>query len=310
MIHSYERNDYTEALSAQLLFGGIAAQGVLPADINDYFKEGTGVATEAIRLKYGIPQEAGIAPEKLVGINAIVNNAIKKGAMPGCQVLVAKDGKVIYSDAFGYHSTRKKRKVKTADLYDIASVTKIAATTLAAMDLYEADQFELGDRLSEHLNWEKRSSIHNIPLKKLFTHQSGLQPNMPVAKYLLYRTNTNTACDSFFCKYPTDTFAVRIADSFYFDRTYIDHIWERVHRLPVRSQRRYQYSDLNFMLIKEVLENRAQAPLDGWLDEYFYGKLGLRHNAFNPADRYDIEELVPTQNDYKWRKQLIQGLCA
>ena len=306
-IQAFERNDITEALTAQMLFGGIGAQGMLPIKVNAHFQEGDGAQTEAIRLKYGMPEETGIAPEKLVGINAIINSAIDKGAMPGCQVMVAKDGVVIYSNAFGHHAFNEKREVKTTDLYDIASITKVAATTLGAMELYENKQFALTDRTGDHLDWEERSSIKWIQLRKLLTHQSGLQPNMPVGKYLLYRNAANAACDSFFCKVSSDTFAIRIADSFYFDRKHLDNIWERVHRLPVGSQRRYRYSDLNFMLLKEVIEQKVDTRLDNWLEDQFYQPLGLRTSAFNPIDRFGKDRIVPTENDRKWRHQLIHG---
>lgn len=307
LVQIHERNDMTESLAAQLLFGAIATTGQLSRSINDYFPEGHGIKLMPIRLKYGIPEEVGIAPEKLVGIDAIVKTAIDDGAMPGCQVLVAKDGNVIYSKAFGHHTFVKKRPVKTSDLYDLASITKVAATTLTTMQLYEQQKLALDDRLQELLDWDGRSTIKYISLKKLLTHHSGLQPNMPIAPYIMYRDVHNTGCDSFFCNTYSDTFSIRVADNFYFDKRQVDQIWEKIHSLRVGSQRRYRYSDVNFVLVQKVVETITKQGLDKRVEEAFYRPLGLRRNLFNPTDRFSVDEIVPTQNDYRWRHQLVQG---
>lgn len=307
LVQIFERNDITESLAAQLLFGAIAPAGKLPNAINEHFPTDHGMEAEPIRLKYGIPEEVGIAPEKLVGIDAIINTAIQDGAMPGCQVLVAKDGNVVYSKSFGHHSFLKKRKVQNTDIYDLASITKVAATTLATMQLYEQGKLTLDNRLHELLDWKGRSTIKYISLKKLLTHHSGLQSNMPIAPYIMYRDVPNAGCDSFFCNTYSDTFSIRVADNFYFDQGQIDNIWKKIHSLPIGSQRRYRYSDVNFVLLQKVVETVSQQKLDARLDQEFYKPLGLRYNMFNPADRFKVDQIVPTQNDYRWRHQLVQG---
>lgn len=307
LIQVFERNEMTESLAAQLLFGSFGASGKLPTNVNAYFAAEHGVETKAIRLKYGIPQEVGIAPEKLVGIDAIIKTAIQEKAMPGCQVLVAKDGNVIYSKAFGHHTFTKEKVVKTTDLYDLASITKVAATTLATMQLYEQGKLKLDNRLHELLDWKGPSTIKYISLKKLLTHHSGLQSNMPIAPYIMYRDVPNAGCDSFFCNTYSDTFSVRVADNFYFDQRQVDRIWEKIHNLPIGSQRRYRYSDVNFVLLQKVVETVSQKKLDAQLEQQFYRPLGLRYNLYNPADHFNVDQIVPTQNDYRWRHQLVRG---
>lgn len=307
VLQVFERNEITESLAAQLLFGAVGASGKLPESINEHFRKGHGLETQTTRLKYGMPEEVGISPEKLVGIDAIVKTAIQENAMPGCQVLLAKDGNIVYSKAFGYHSFNKKREVKSSDLYDLASITKVAATTLATMQLYEQGVLNLEDRLYELLDWKGQSTIKYISLKKLLTHHSGLQSNMPIAPYIMYRDVPNAGCDSFFCNRYSDTFSIKVAENFYFDQRQIDKIWDKVHSLPVGSQRRYRYSDVNFVLLQKVVETMTKQGLDDQLEEAFYKPLGLRYNLFNPADRFKPEQIVPTQNDYRWRHQLLQG---
>ncbi len=307
VVQLYERNDLNEELAAQLLFGALPGGGKLPVYINEQFPAGKGNIQAVTRLKYGLPEEVGIAPEKLVGINAITQTAIDKGATPGCQVLIVKDGRIIYDENFGYHSYENEFPVQATDLYDLASITKVAATTLGAMKLYEQGAFKLEDRLDDHLPLEAGSTIGEIQLQKLFIHQSGLQPHMPVIPYLLFRDRVNNLCDHYFCKENREPYTVEVASEFFFDRHYLDTIWQEVARLPVRNQRKYRYSDVNFMLIQQMVEQLTGEPLDLWVDEQFYRSLGLRHTTFRPLDRFELGQIVPTQNDKRWRRQLVHG---
>lgn len=307
VIQLYERHDLNEQLAAQLLFGAVSANGRLPINVNAFFRAGMGERIDQIRLQFAPPETVGIAPEKLVGIDAIALTAIDEGATPGCQVAVAKEGKIIYSKGFGYHSYRKQHPVKTDDLYDVASITKVAATTLAAMKLYEAGSFALNDRLEKHLLCDRGSTLKNISIWKILTHQSGLQPNMPIAPYLMDRRPDNADCEGFFCLEARGPYRVRIADDFYFDRRYVDSIWRDVHRLPVKPQRGYRYSDVNFMLLQRMIEEKTGTALDELVAATFYEPLGLRQTAFNPVDRFERVRIVPTQYDRRWRHQLLRG---
>ena len=191
---------------------------------------------------------------------------------------------MVYSKAFGHHTFLKKQPVKTTDLYDLASITKVAATTLATMKLYDDGNLKLDNRLHEVLDWKNRSTIKYISLKKLLTHHSGLQPNMPIAPYILYRDVPNAGCDSFFCKNYSETYSIKVADDFYFDQEQVDKIWERIHSLPVGSQRRYRYSDVNFVLLQKVAENLTKQPLNTQLEEHFYGPLGSATICLTPPN--------------------------
>lgn len=307
ILHFPEMNRTTQELAAQILFGGASPQGKLPQDVNAYFRAGKGDLLPVTRLSYQIPEALGIAPEKLVGIDAIAKSAIEDGAFPGCQVLVAKSGSVIYSKAFGYHDYDRKRKVEMTDLYDVASITKVAATTLAAMKLYEQGKYEVNDRLKNYLDCPSNSTIKNIQIKKLLIHQSGLQPHMPVVPYLLYRDTFNVGCDSFFCNQLSEDYPYQVADNFYFNKDNHDRIWEDIHTISVGSQRRYRYSDANFFLVQQILEKVSGIPLDDLVRQYFYTPLGLRYTTYRPLDRFPLDRIVPTQEDDRWRHQMVHG---
>lgn len=307
ILHFPEMNQATQELAAQILFGGASPQGRLPQGVNAYFPAGIGEQLPITRLSYQIPEALGISPEKLVGIDAIAKSAIEDGAFPGCQILVAKRGAVIYSKAFGYHDYDQQRRVEMTDLYDVASITKVAATTMAAMKLYEQEKFDVDDRLKNYLDCPSGSTIKNIQVKKLMIHQSGLQPHMPVVPYLLYRDSFNVGCDSFFCSQLSEDYPFQVADNFYFNKANHDQIWQDIHKISVGSQRRYRYSDANFFLVQQVLEKVSGIPLDDLVNQYFYTPLGLRYTSYRPLDRFPLDRIVPTQKDERWRHQLVHG---
>ena len=173
------------------------------------------------------------------------------------------------------------------------------------MKLYEEGAINPNARLRNQMALPRTSRLRNLTVKKLMTHQSGLQPHMPVVPYLLYRDMENADCSRYFCDHPSDTFAVQVANAFYFDKRYIRKIQEDVNRL--RPRNRYRYSDVNFILMQQLVEEKAGAPLDSFTAAHFYNPLGLQHTGFRPLLWKDSSEIVPTQYDRRWRHQLIHG---
>jgi beta-N-acetylhexosaminidase len=139
-----------QEVAAQALFGGVA----LTRGVPEYIAEDLGLRrnyeTEPTRLGYADPEYVGISSDSLMKIDQIIQEGIANYAMPGCQVLVAKSGKVIYNKTFGYHTYDRRRPVRENDLYDLASITKVAATTIASMKLYERGDLSLDSRLADY----------------------------------------------------------------------------------------------------------------------------------------------------------------
>lgn len=306
LIQVFERTDLTESLAAQMLFGALSAKGILPFDVNNYFRAEQGSNISGFRLKFAQAEEVGISPEKLASIDAIANSAVDAEATPGCQVLVAKDGRIIYSKSFGYHAYGSDVRVRNEDIYDIASVTKIAATTLAVMKLYDENRIKLNDRLKEYVPIDERAEIGNIKIKNLLTHESGLQPNMPISRFALGRDSTRIR-NKFFSLINEEPYTIQVADSFFFNRYYLDSIWLDVQTLAIKRAQGYRYSDVNFVLLQKVVESITQVPLDSFVNETFYRPMGLTHTMFKPKSKFDTTYIVPTEYDERWRKQTIHG---
>lgn len=308
ILYAPELEKESASLSAQALFGGVHLSGRLPADANIWFGAGCGELMPGNRLKFGLPEETGIAPEKLVSIDAIIESAISEGVMPGGQITVVKDGIVVYSKAFGkLDFDEKSPENDLNNLYDVASITKVAATSLMAMDAYENARLVLNNPLSKYLSFPKTSPLKALTLKKVMTHQTGLQPNMPISPILLYRDSASTACDSFFCMQQSERYDIQMADQFFFSSRYWKEVWGKAYQLKPKKRTKYLYSDVNMILLQQVLEQGSGESVATWVDQHFYRSLGLRHTLFNPLRRFKADKIAPTEQDDIWRRQVIRG---
>ncbi len=306
-IQIFEKNKTTEQFAAQFLFGGRKTNGKLPLALAPHLPYKGTHESRITRLAYGTPEEVGITPEKLVGIDAIARTAIDKEAFPGCQILIAKEGKIIYHKAIGHHTYKEQQEVDTEDLYDLASVTKIAATTLSIMKLYENKQLQLDDRLKDHLPIEESSRIDNKTLTSLLTHRSNIQANMPIAKFLIFDDTLKFDCTDFFCDKPQGLFNYQIAESMFVNRNKVDSLWLDIYNIKPYKSTKYRYSDVNFNLLQKVVEAITNQSLDEYVYNTFYNPLNMRHCQYNPLHQFEKEDIAPTEFDTKWRMQQLQG---
>ena len=304
LIMSYEDNEYSESYSAQLIFGGIAASGKLPITPSPYFKAGTGIGTKAIRFKYTIPEELGADSNVLLKIDSIALKGVKDKVYPGCQILVAKNGKVIYQKSFGYHTYENKIKVKNDHLYDLASITKVAATTASLMKLMDENKINLDEKLGYYLPQLVGTNKQNIILREMLTHQAGLKDWIP---FWLKTMEKLEYKPGIYNKVRTEEYPERVADNLYINKYYEDSIYKQIIESPVKESGKYLYSDLGYYFLKKIIEKQTFVPEERYVIKYFYAPLGLSTMGYKPRDRFDLDRIVPTESDTKFRKQLIHG---
>ncbi len=308
LIQSFENNAIVREKIAQMIFGGTTSSGKLPLTLSPELKYGKGEVLKMNRLAYVTPHAVGIDPVKLVGIDALVKSAIQQKVTPGAQVMLIKNGKVFYHKSFGHHDYDKASKVKETDLYDIASLTKVTATTLAAMKLYEQGKLPLKSTLDKYMTIKDNKKLEKITLKKLLTHASGIQANMPISRYVFLKDTLDPDCNEYFCNKPAFENNVKIVDNFYFDKRWQDTLWQTVLEIvPKRRKKRYHYSDVNFNLLQAIIEKQSGATLDKYLDQHFYKSLGLRYLTYLPREKFEAAQLVPTSLDDRWRHQKVRG---
>lgn len=303
----FDNTQYTQSGAAQLLFGGFTSNTRILADVNEFIKSGNRHRILKTRLKFADPREVGIDPTDLVGIDAIVNTAIAEQAIPGCQVLVAKEGNIIYSKGFGYQTYDKVSEIETDHIYDLASITKVASTTLGIMKLEEQGKLNLKDRLKNSLDISTKSRLKNIYLRDLLLHRSNLQPNMPISDFVGVEDSLLMNCNDLYCQQKTPVHAKAVAKDFYISTEKIKTLWENVYSLKPYKKSKYRYSDVNFNILQKVIENKAKKGLNNYIDREFYERIGLRNCAYNPHETNPMTKLVPTEFDKKWRKQVIRG---
>ncbi|MDB4088211.1 serine hydrolase [Flavobacteriales bacterium] len=305
IIVSYEENKYTNDLVGQLIFGGIGAKGKLPVTGSPYFKVGTGIETLPIRLKYTIPEEVGIASSKLGGIGWIARNSIKDGAFPGCQILVAKDGKVIYNENFGHYTYSKKRTVKDNTMYDLASITKIAVTTSLIMQMVDNGEIDINKTLGDYLpEYVKGTQYQNVVLKEMLTHQAKFKPWIPFYASTMTEGVLNPRIYS---SKKTSFYKDEVAKNIYIFKNYDKAIIKRIVDTDLLTKKRYKYSDIGYYFLKEIIEKKTKRSLDYIIDSAFYAPMGLQYTSYNPLKKYSLNQITPTELDTVFRDQLIHG---
>jgi beta-glucosidase-like glycosyl hydrolase/CubicO group peptidase (beta-lactamase class C family) len=307
LVVAYEENEDTEDLVAQVLFGGIGARGRLPVTASNYFRAGDGLhSTVADRFSYTLPEAAGVRTADLAGIDAIAREGIAMKAYPGCQVLVAHQGKVIWNKAYGSPSYESKRRARTDDLYDLASISKVAGTTLALMQLVDEGKVNVDTTLGVYLP-ELRNAhpVHaRLYLRDILTHQAGLKPYVPFYTRLMKdgQFKPGVASDT------TDAqHAMRVADGLYVSSAYRDSLFEWVLDAPVGPPGTYVYSDMGMYLLMEVVERVSGMPQDRFLDERYYAPLGLSTMGYRPWLRFPKDRVAPTEDDHDFRGRQVWG---
>ncbi|MBI4946155.1 MAG: serine hydrolase [Bacteroidetes bacterium] len=305
IVMGYENNEYLMNFSAQMIFGGIAAKGKIPVTASQKFFLSSGISTRApIRFKYTVPEDVGINSMQLAFIDSAVKRGIAEKAFPGCEVLLAKDKKVFYYRSFGYHTYENKRQVKKDDIYDLASVTKIGATTASVMKLAGEKKINVDYRLCDYLPWVNATNKMNIVLREMMAHQAGLKDWIPFYLSTLDKGEYKTGIYS---KTRNDEFPYRVSEKLYINKNYSDTIWKRIIDSPVSNKCEYKYSDLGFLFMQKIVEQTSGIGLNDYAYQNFYKPLGLSTMGYRPRERFDLKRIVPTEYDIKFRKQLVHG---
>lgn len=329
-------HDSTEMqdIAAQAIFGGIPVNGKLPVSANEYFHTGAGEnIKQASRLKYTLPEDAGISSDKLKKVDSIIEKAIQDTATPGCQIFAAKDGKVFLHKSYGYHTYLQEQPVSWTHLYDLASITKIVASMSAIMQYHEEDKISLEDSIGKFLPRLDSTNKRGLIIKDILRHQAKLKSWIPFYQSLLetFYPDESLMSNKFSPKYPyklgehsymsknfrfkegvvsnttDDTYSIKIADNMYLHNSYYDSVYAMIDNSDLLEKKEYKYSDLGYYYFYEILENLSEESFDNFVKNNFYKPLGANHMTFLPLRHFDRESIVPTENDMIFRKQLLRG---
>lgn len=301
---AYEDQKAHHIKAAQAIFGIQNISGILPVSIGPYYRASMGKKTFAIQeLSQGIPEEVGMSSEKLKQIDNIANQAVRTRATPGCQVLVVKDGRVVYDKGFGSHTFRNKSKVKKTDLYDIASITKVAATTLSLMKLQEEGELSINDKMVKYLPELIGTNKSHMTIKMVLEHKAGLKSWIPFYK----STITDTfVFDSIYSNTASDSHTY-VGNELYMLSSYKKQIRKEILNSELGTIGKYKYSDLGMILMKDLIERITGVAMEYYVDSVFYRPLGIERMTYLPLNKFDKSSVIPTSISPDMRDGLVHG---
>lgn len=332
VVLAYSDDKSVQKFVAEMLLGNRKVDGHLSIDLNDEYRAGLGVVIDPDKPRRYKPEEFGMDSKVLARIDSIARYGIENGAYPGCHVLVWKNGYQVYNKCFGTHTYESDRRVKENDLYDLASLTKTTATMLAVMKLYDEGKLNLTDKISDYVPEMKSTNKEGITIQELLYHESGLPAYLPFYKkaidmktcnggmYKKYRDANHqvkvadnlyiSTRYSFLPEWVSDKetseYSLKVSDNMYIKPEFKSVILKEIADTPLKGHS-YRYSCLNFMLLKEAVENISGMPMDEFLEENFYKPMGLVHTMYNPLRRYSKDEIVPTVKEDFLRKGPVHG---
>jgi beta-glucosidase-like glycosyl hydrolase/CubicO group peptidase (beta-lactamase class C family) len=304
IVASYQDCPESQLLSAGLIFGAAGAGGHLPVTASPSFPNHTGIGTSATRVEYVLPEEIGIPSEKLRTIDSLAESGIDKKAYPGCQVVFALDGKIFYNKSFGHPYYEDTVKVTNEDIYDLASVTKVAATTLAIMKLMEEKKIFLDEKLGTYLPELTGSDKYGVIIRDVMTHQAGLQAWIP---FYLKTLRKGQPDPEIYHHQSSEEYPLRVAEDLYIRRDYPDSVYRAIMDVPLRPTRDYKYSDMGFYLLRRIIEKVSGENIEDYVSASFYQPMGLITTGFLPRRRFPVSRIMPTEKDTIFRKQLLRG---
>ena len=309
LVCAYEDHYAAQLVVPQVLFGALPARGRLPVTVSAALPVGTGVkTTELRRLRYGPPESEGLNSKVLAQIDNIALESQAYAAAPGCQVLVARNGTVVFDQSYGYITYDQSQPVTSSTLYDLASVTKVAGTLQAIMYLKDQGKLNLDEKVSTYLPELQRTNKRDMTVRDVLLHQAGLKPGIPTWE----RTMSNGALKpTFYASTRSDEFSNEVAPGRYSTKAADDSVWAWTMRsslLPkIRGKYPVEYSDLSFLVMKRLSEKLLRQPLEAFLDRNFYRPLGLGSMTYNPLQRFPKSCIAPTENDTYYRREQLQG---
>jgi uncharacterized protein YbbC (DUF1343 family)/CubicO group peptidase (beta-lactamase class C family) len=203
--------------------------------------------------------------ERLAPVDAIVKNAISQGHTPGAVVIVGHGGKVIYRKAFGNRSLEPTVEPMTVDtVFDMASLTKVLATTGSVMRMVQLGQIKLNDPVARYIPEFGQNGKHEVTIRELLTHYSGLRPDLDLKPEWMGQAE-----------------AFRLANA------------ERLNYPPGST---FVYSDINFIVLGELVQRLSGLTLNRYAETFIFNPLGMTNTRFLPPQSW-FPRIAPTEKD-------------
>ncbi len=307
LVLAYQDNNFTQELTVQMLFGAVEASGKLPVTPDSRFRAGSGMEVKKNgRLKYTIPEEVGISSGTLVHkLDSVVNEGLKEKAYPGAQVLVAKNGMVIFQKNYGFYTYYNNEPVTDESVYDLASVTKVSGPLPVLMKLTSECKFDLDQRLGYYWSEARGSDKKNLRIRDILTHQAQLRPIIPLWQSKFARDTKLR--EEVFKSHPYSENDIRVASNLYMNRSYIDEFYNEIVESKLLTRKTYTYTCIGFHLWPIIIERIVQQPYEEYLRKNIYSRLGAGTITYNAYMHFPPERIVPTEVDDYFRMETLRG---
>ena len=313
LLVAYEDVPLAHKAAAEVLYGAVGGLGVLPVTAAPSYTAGTGLLTApAFRLAYSEPENAGFDASRLREIDRLMREAIRTKATPGGVVLGAHDGHVGYLEAFGKQTyDLNADPVDVNTVYDLASITKVAAATISVMRLHEEGLISVYDPIGEHLPWLANTNKANLKIHDIIAHRARLKPWIPFYKSTFEvdakGKSTTKYKSGVYASSPRAGTSTPVSGGFYIRNDYRDTILTKIAESELRTRPGYKYSDLGFYIMAELVREKTGMPLEEYVSLNFYRPMGLRNIGYRPTERLPATLIPPSEDDKYWRRARVQG---
>ncbi len=301
LLVGYEDNEMVANAMADILVGKMSPKGKLPVSVKKY-KCGHGYEFKGFLSPETLPV-ALIDNQYIRKIDSLLVDGINQKAYPGCQVLAMKDGKIIFEGNYGKFTYEGEQGVHQDAVYDIASLTKLFASSFALMKLYDEGKLDLNSTLGDFFPFMNQSDKGDIKLIEFLTHQSGMTPWIPI-----YKMTCKDKCldVNYYRESIDEEHTVRVAKNMYLSEDFKYEIYDTIMKSELK-EKKYKYSDLGFYFVPDIVESITNQSFDSYLQETFFEPLNLNHICFRPLNKHDVNNIVPTEDDKYFRGQLLCG---
>ena len=307
IIVGYQNNNPAQEQVAQLILGKKEAKGKLPVSIHPAFPAGHGIITTSApqALKTASPFELGIDANKLLALDALAQTALDSSVAPGFQILAARNGKVFYHKAFGYHTFEQKRAVQLTDVYDVASLTKVLATLPLLMQEVDQGEMSFESTLGELSAQFKATNKADLSFQEVLSHQAGITPWIPFYKETLKEKNAKRL-RKYYRSNASKRFPIEVANGIYGRASLAQDQFDVLVKSDL-IEKGYHYSDLPFIFMQHILEERYNQGLDQLAEKNIFAPLGLKNTVFNAHKSLPQNRIVPSEVDDYFRQQELKG---
>ncbi len=333
LVLAYDNIPAERISAAEALFGGIATSGRLPVNLRGLAKEGDGIRLPKTRLGFSSPAAEKMASWLPDSIDVLVRKGLTTGAFLGCQVLVAKNGNIVFNKSYGkLSSDPASAKVDGRTVYDLASVSKALGTLPGIMKAYDNKVLSLDSKLGTLIPEITDSAKKEITVRELLFHETGMPPSLNMFDAMIdtasytgklivarpdknhsikiqrkaYGHNTARLRDDITARQKSDKFPVEASKGIFVGKSTYDTLMHRIYDIPLRSSKDYTYSCLNFCLLMDVEQRLTGRPHDSFVGEEIFAPVGAYRTAYRAKDNLG-SNIAPTEHDTFLRRQTLNG---